>query len=147
MKRLALALALLLTTSAFAGEAIKRGDAVPDGKATPLADVLKNPEAYKETPVLVEGVVSKVCSEKGCWMELAPEAGKSGMRVTMKDYGFFVPTDSKGLKARALGTTTVTTLDKKKADHLAKEGATLNRAADGTAREVAFVANGVELRK
>ena len=81
-------------------------------------------------------------------MQIAPEAGKPGMRVTFKDYGFFVPTDSKGMKARAEGVVEVKTLTKAQADHLEHEdGAKLTRNADGTAREVAFVASGVELRK
>lgn len=79
-------------------------------------------------------------------MELAPAAGKPGVRVTFKDYAFFVPLDSKGMKARAEGVATVKTLSKKDADHLEGEGAKLTRNADGTANEVSFVANGVELR-
>ena len=69
------------------------------------------------------------------------------MRVTFKDYGFFVPTDSKGMQARAQGVTKVRTLSKEEADHLEGEGAKLNRNADGTANEVTFIASGVELRR
>jgi len=67
--------------------------------------------------------------------------------VTFKDYGFFVPTDSKGMQARAEGVVKVKTLSKEEVDHLEGEGAKLNRGADGTAKEVTFVASGVELRK
>ena len=80
-------------------------------------------------------------------MVLAPAMDKDGVRVTFKDYGFFIPLDSKGMKARAEGVTTIKTLSKKEADHLEGEGAKLNRNADGTANEVSFVASGVELRK
>ena len=139
---------LLVTAStAFAGEIIKRGDAVPSSaKATSLKQVLANPERYTENAVVVEGVVQKSCSQKGCWMELAPAAGKDGVRVTFKDYGFFVPLDSKGMKARAAGVTAIKVLSKTDADHLEGEGAKLKRNADGTANEVSFIATGVELR-
>lgn len=36
--------------------------------------------------------IEKTCANKGCWMEV--KDGKGGtMRVTFKDYGFFVPTE------------------------------------------------------
>src|ERR1043166_4406250 len=134
MKKIAVCLALLLAaTTLFAGT-IKRGAAISkDAKPTPLADVLAAPDKYQKDAVLVEGVIENVCQMKGCWMQLTPEAGKPGVRVTFKDYGFFVPTDSKGLKARAEGVTKVKTLTKAEADHLEHEdGATLKRNPDGT---------------
>jgi len=141
MKKLSL-IALLLATTAFAGEVVKRGAEIPAGaKLTPLAQLLETPEAFMKEPVVTEGVVEAACSMKGCWMELA------GMRVTFKDYGFFVPKDSKGMHARLAGVTEIKTLSKDEADHLEHEGAKVKRNEDGTAREVSFVASGVELRK
>ena len=147
MKRLTIAL-LLLATTAFAGETITRGAAISrDAKAVALTEVIAHPDAYIKTAVVVEGVVATNCERKGCWMQLVPAEGKQGVRVTFKDYGFFVPLDSKGAKVRAEGVATVKTLSKKEADHLEEEGAKLLRNEDGTAREVSFVASGVELTK
>ena len=148
MKKAALCL-LLAATTLFADDVVKRGAPISkDAKPTPLADVLASPDKFSKDAVLVEGVIQNVCEMKGCWMQIAPEAGKTGMRVTFKDYGFFVPTDSKGMKARAEGVVEVKTLSKKQADHLEHEdGLKLTRNPDGTAREVSFVASGVELRK
>ena len=146
MKRL-FAIALIATT-AFAGEVITRGAAISKDTATvPLAQVLARPADYTKAPVVIEGVVEAACQNKGCWMQIAPEAGKPGLRVTFKDYGFFVPKDSKGMAARMEGVVAVKTLSKDEADHLSGEGAKLNRNEDGTATEVSFVASGVELRK
>ena len=149
MKNAVFALALLVAVTALADTVIKRGAPLSkDAKPTPLADVLAAPDKFATSPVLVEGVIENVCEMKGCWMQLTSEAGKPGVRVTFKDYGFFVPTDSKGMKARAEGVVEVKTLTKKQADHLEHEdGAKLTRNPDGTAREVSFVASGVELRK
>src|SRR6185436_4664 len=109
--------------------------AIPSAtKAVPIAEVIAKPAEYTKTPVVVEGVISQTCTMKGCWMELAPTAGKPGLHVTFKDYAFFVPLDSKGMKAKAEGVATVKTLSKKEADHLEHEGAKLKRNADGTAR-------------
>lgn len=141
MKRIALALALLIPVFAFGAETIKRGAPLSDAKPTPIADVIKSPDAYTAKPVLVEGTVTNVCEKMGCWMEL------EGMRVTFKDYGFFVPKTSKGYATRAEGVTEVQKLSKDEADHLASEGAKLHRNPDGTATEVTFIASGVELTK
>ena len=139
---------MLVAATAVAGDVIKRGAAVPaDAKVVPLTTVLEQPADYAKTPVVVEGVITRSCTNKGCWIQLAPAADKAGMRVTFKDYGFFVPLDSKGMHVRAEGVATVKVLPKKEVDHLEGEGAKFVRNPDGTANEVAFVANGVELRK
>jgi hypothetical protein len=148
MKRIALVATLLVATLAFAGETISRGAAIAkDAQPVPLATVLSSPAEYTKTPVVVEGVITNACERKGCWMQLKPVDGDQNVRVTFKDYGFFVPLDSKGMKARAEGVTTVKKLSKQEADHLEEEGAKLKRNEDGSAIEVSFVANGVELTK
>ena len=140
MKRALLIFAI--ATSAFASDVIKRGAAIsPDAKAVTADEVVAKPDAYAKKPVVVEGVVASVCTNMGCWMQLGD------MHVTFKNYGFFVPTDSKGFTARAEGVAKVKTYSKEEADHLEGEGAKLHRNADGTAKEVTFVASGVELRK
>ena len=146
-KTLPLLIFILVAVSASADQVIKRGAAIPSAtKAVPIAEVIAKPSEFTKTPVVVEGVISQACTMKGCWMELSPTAGKPGLRVTFKDYAFFVPLDSKGMKAKAEGVATVKALSKKEADHLEGDGAKLKRNADGTANEVEFVANGVELR-
>ncbi len=149
MKKL-LPVLLLLATTVFADEVITRGAAVSkDAKAISLATVLENPESYTKDAVVVEGVIAASCTRQGCWMQLAPSdaEGTSSVRVTFKDYGFFIPLEAKGMKARAEGVAVVKTLSKADADHLEEEGAKLVRREDGTALEVSFVANGVELTK
>ncbi len=149
MKRLAFtALIIAIAFSAFAGDVVKRGTAIDaDAKSVTVADVMAKPDAYAKKPVVVEGTIASVCTNMGCWMQLAPEGAEKGIHVTFKDYGFFVPTDSKGMKARAMGLAKVKTLSKEEADHLEGEGAKLNRNADGSAKEVTFIASGVELSK
>lgn len=130
------------------GETLKRGAAISDSAvAVKLADVLSEPQKYAGKPILVEGVVERVCQMQGCWMELAPEKGARGVRVSFGDHAFFVPFNSAGLKARAEGTFAVKVLSKKEVEHLESDGAKIERKADGTANEVSFVATGVELRK
>lgn len=114
-----------------------------------LGDVLSKPEQYEGKTVCVEGEVRRACTKKGCWMELAESmAGDSrGARVTFKDYGFFVPLDSAGAHAKLEGIVNVKLLKPGQVEHLEQEGAKLAKNDDGSAREVQFVANGVELTK
>lgn len=136
------------TDTARSGEIIKRGAPLGDSPVVAFADVLKEPQKYADQMVLIEGIVERVCTNKGCWMELAPKAGADeSVRVTFKDYGFFVPTGAKEMKVKAEGKFTVKVLTKEKADHYANEGARIKRNADATAHEVTFVATGIELRK
>jgi Domain of unknown function (DUF4920) len=125
------------------GAVLVRGEPLPKNQAPqPLSAVLGKAEDGRR--VLVEGVVRRACSQMGCWMELAPAEGGQGVRVTFKDYGFFVPTDSAGAKARVQGTLKVAQLTAAQAEHLRAEGGS---TAAGAQREVRLVATGVELRR
>jgi len=126
-----------------AGTVLVRGAPLPKNQApVPVSSVLARPENGRS--VLVEGVVRRACTRMGCWMELAPSDGSPGLRVTFKDYGFFVPTDSAGAKARVQGTVEVTELSAAEAQHLSSEGGAVS---PGAQREVRLVASGVELRR
>ena len=124
-----------------------RGAKVAPGVALPVTALVATARNYTARSVVVEGVITRECTEKGCWMQVAPTADTDGMRVTFKDYAFFIPQAMIGRRARMEGVTKVTTHSKAAADHLIGEGAKLVRNADGTATEVAFEASGVELRK
>lgn len=43
----------------------------------------------------MKGKISEVCSKKGCWMKL-DMGNDEVVRVTFKDYGFFMPLDATG---------------------------------------------------
>ena len=126
---------------------VRRGAPVPTGTAIAVSQLASAARRYTERTVIVEGVITRECTEKGCWMQVAPSAEGNGMRVTFKDYGFFIPQSMVGRRARMEGVTKVTTHSKAAADHLIGEGAQLIRNADGTATEVQFIATGVELYK
>jgi hypothetical protein len=127
---------------------IRRGNKL--GNKSPVVaveDMVKNPKKYENKKIILEGTVKSVCQKKGCWMELISAPDRTGVRVRFKDYGFFVPKDAAGMKVRAEGKIKLTTLSKEEADHYEEEGAQLVRSADGTVREIGFVAYGVELYK
>jgi len=130
-----------------AGWTLTRGEALKGAPAVKLSELLAKPQAHEGKTVRVEGQVRKACEKKGCWMELAEGAKGAGVRVTFKDYGFFVPLDSAGASARVEGVVKVTELSESMAKHYEAEGAQVPRGTDGKPREVQLVATGVELRR
>jgi hypothetical protein len=126
------------------------GQPIGAGEKVVLSDVLKAPKSFENKPVIVEGAVRQACTRKGCWMEIADGMDKAlpGCRVTFKDYGFFVPTDSAGTKARVQGNVVVQTVQANWVSHMEEEGAHFaSKNPDGSANEVRLVATGVELTK
>lgn len=124
-----------------------RGDKVSGKNAVALEQLLAHPSAHRGKTVTVEGTVRQACTRRGCWMELAPKTTGAGIRVTFKDYAFFVPTDSAGAHAKVEGVVNVTRLSPERAAHYASEGATIGKNERGQAEEVQIVASGVELTR
>ncbi|GAB3968584.1 hypothetical protein GCM10028806_12920 [Spirosoma terrae] len=89
---------LLVTASmgAFAqGEISYHGKKITDNNAIHATQLTTKMGDKKEMPAKVEGTVESVCKVKGCWMKVKTTDGQT-MRVTFKDYGFFVPKDIVG---------------------------------------------------
>ena len=129
------------------GWTLTRGEPLKGEQTVKLSELLAKPQAHDGKVVRVEGQVRKACEKKGCWMELAQDAKSPGVRVTFKDYGFFVPLDSAGSQARVEGVVKVAELSDAHAKHYEAEGAIVPRGTDGKPREVQLVASGVELRR
>lgn len=134
-------------TPAKGGEPIKRGAPLGSAPVVSIASVLKDPQSFSNRKITLEGVIQRCCQRKGCWMEIAARARAKGLRVTFKDYGFFVPTTSAGMAVRAEGRVVIKILSKADVEHMRSEGAQVEPSADGTATEIGFEADGVELRK
>jgi hypothetical protein len=67
----------------------------PDVKLTDVATHLAD---YKDKPFTTTGVVTAVCQEMGCWMEIKDDSGQAHIR--MHGHSFFVPKTSSGHHAR-----------------------------------------------
>ena len=126
---------------------LTRGEPLAGAPAVQLAELLAKPQSHDGQTVRVEGQVRKACQKKGCWMELASSDKGAGVRVTFKNYGFFVPVDAAGSAARVEGVVKVSELSEDMAKHYEAEGAIVPRGTDGKPREVQLVASGVELRR
>jgi len=141
---LLLLLAVLLLPHSLRAVTGKFGAPLGDSPKVALADLVKDAASHSGKTVRTEGVVSAVCQEKGCWMVL--KSGEASVRVTFKDYGFFVPKDSAGATAVMEGVFNVKTIPEAKARHYAGEtpGGKPD-AIKGDQKELSLVASGVEI--
>jgi hypothetical protein len=97
------------------------------------------------TMVIAKGKVVEVCQAKGCWMTLELPNSET-MRVTFKDYGFFVPKDLGGKEVVLKGKATISETDVETLQHLAADaGKSEEEIAKITEPEkgYAFLASGV----
>jgi hypothetical protein len=120
----------------------------PNTPVASLAEVLANPEAYKDKQITTTGTVRQVCQKRGCWAEVRPadKVDSETMRVTFKGYAFFLPKDSRGATVKLEGRVAIQLLSAEQIAHLEEEGATFtNKKADGSALLTEFVASAVEM--
>ena len=90
------------STQQSAAKSEKFGDPITADSAITIEEMKTLMGDKKELVVKVTAPVEAVCQKKGCWMELKAADG-TNMRVTFKDYGFFVPKDCNGKTAIVLG--------------------------------------------
>jgi len=84
-----------------------------------IGDLLANSEAYEGKDVLLTTRIAKVCQKKGCFF--VAQHGADTVRVTFKDYGFFIPSDSGGKTVTLAGNFSRKPLSPEQAAHLAED--------------------------
>lgn len=97
----------------------------------------------------VVGQIKEVCTKKGCWMTLDLPNGES-MRVTFKDYGFFVPLKSQGYPVIIEGVATRSETDVATLKHYAKDAGKSKEEIDAITAsklEFSFEAVGVIIKE
>jgi len=83
----------------------KFGKGVSLSEATPIKALYEAPEKFVGRTIRIDGVVTAVCEDMGCWMALA-ESEKSEQTVRLKvdhDAGIVFPISAKGKSASAEG--------------------------------------------
>lgn len=136
-----------VTETAATGPAYYGKKITPDNAVT-IEKMRKQMGSKKEMAVKVIAPVEAVCKKKGCWMELKAADGTS-MRVTFKDYGFFVPVDTKNKTAIVQGVARVEETSIADLKEYAKDnGASKEEIAaiNKPKRELVFEADGVILQ-
>lgn len=98
--------------------------------------------------VKVQGLIEGACQKKGCWMNMDGGNGTS-MRVTFKDYAFFVPKNCGGKTAIIQGRAYLDTTSVQDLRHYAEDAGvsqdSLNKITEPEI-ELAFEAEGVIIK-
>ncbi len=123
------------------------GAEITADQAVPVSDVIDQFVLDSEAPFKISGVLYEVCAEKGCWSKLQTEDGRI-VRITFKDYGFFLPTDAAGrqIVAEGVGLRKETSVDELR--HYAKDAKKTNEEIAAITEpkiEYLFEASGVLL--
>lgn len=141
---LRLTLTALLTL--FAAATVCAGDygaPMPaEGTPLPLGAAIEQAEDAGRYEGKIRGRITQVCRRKGCFMVLADD--RHAARVTFKDYGFFVPTDTAPGMTTVFGELTARPLTPEEANHYAADA---GRPGEATAavREYSIIATAVHI--
>ena len=123
------------------------GEGLSDTKIVKATNLEKTLDGQEAMQLKLEGKILEVCQMSGCWMTVETGNGKE-IRVTFKDYGFFVPKDASGKKAVFEGEAKMETVDVATLKHYAEDaGKSKEEIASITEPEtkLTFVASGVEI--
>jgi hypothetical protein len=113
-----------------------------DASPTALGEILGSPADFVGSVVRVEAKISQVCQRKGCFM--IATSGEGAIRISFKDYAFFVPTDTGGKTVTFTGTIIERELSEEQAAHL-REDAGSDEIEAGPVYEI--VADAVSIPK
>jgi hypothetical protein len=97
--------------------------------------------------VVVKATVAEVCPKKGCWMKVQGAKAGEPLRVTFKDYGFFVPTELVGKEVALRGRYVKHVESVEEQKHLLKDAKRPQAEIDAVTQpkeSLRFVATGVK---
>ena len=122
------------------------GEVISEDGALTLAVLDGKLDGVDSVEVKLKATIDKTCEKKGCWMTVTDDEGNE-VRVTFKDYGFFVPTEGaegKEVIISGYAHRKITELDMLK--HFAEDAGKSQEEIDAITEpkvEITFVANGV----
>lgn len=124
------------------------GNAITEENAIPLSELSQKLSGTDSLNIKVQGKITDVCQKKGCWMDMDLGNGQT-MKVTFRDYGFFVPKGAAGKNAVIEGSAYLDTLSVDELRHYAQDGGATQAEIDSIQKpevEISFVADGVVIK-
>lgn len=147
---LIIGLILSASVGAFAQTDVTyHGKKISEKGAIPATQLVTKMGGKDKMPAKVEGTVEDVCKMKGCWMKVKTGDGQV-MRVSFKDYGFFVPKDIVGKTVVLEGTAETTTTPVAELRHYAEDAGKSKEEIEKITepeKALTFVADGVIVKK
>lgn len=110
------------------------GDTITAEEAIPAPQLYAMMEGKEQLNVKLVGTIEECCQKKGCWMKVDMGDGKT-MRVSFKDYAFFVPMNSAGKEVIMEGVATMEETSVESLRHFAED-------ADKSKEEIAAITEG-----
>ncbi len=143
MKNFFFILAIITASPAIAQTTY--GDKITADGAIPASSIVSRMKGADSLAIKITGTITSVCQHKGCWMQVDIGGGKA-MRVTFKDYAFFVPKNISGktviLDGHAYNTTTSVAQLRHYAQDAGKSEAEISKITEPEVN-LAFEARGV----
>lgn len=125
------------------GEPIKLSTTVTLEQAIANYSSSKNTQTGKIGPILIQSKVSSVCESKGCWIGL--KSGAYNVRVTFKDYKYFVPISLRGKNVKIEGFLEEKLLTIEESKHYVKDAGGNPDQVTAPHSEYRIVASGIEV--
>lgn len=137
-------------------EVVGKADVVPgnygnifqEEKVVTPAEMVASVEAKGTFTGKISGDIKEVCTKKGCWFSMELPNGEA-MRVTFKDYGFFIPTNSQGFPIVLEGVATLSETDVETLRHYAEDQGKSKEEIEAITtpkREITFEATGAKIK-
>ncbi|MDG1477025.1 MAG: DUF4920 domain-containing protein [Vicingaceae bacterium] len=130
-------------------EISKHGEEITEDGAISTTEFLAQFDGKEALETKITGSIEEVCSKKGCWMTMNLSDDKN-MRVTFKDYEFFVPLDAGGKETIIQGTATMDTTTVEMLKHYAEDAGDSQEEIDAITEpefNYAFEATGVIVKE
>lgn len=124
------------------------GEQFEVGPAVTAAQLAAVPHDQLGQELIVEGTILECCRKKGCWMTIDLGDGKE-MRVSFKDYGFFVPLHADGRAVTMKGIAYLDTIDVDMLRHFAEDAGKSKEEIEAITQpeyELGFEATGVLIK-
>jgi len=138
---------LLLCCTAIAATSVSAehyGAPIQAQNPVSLQAAIKQLERSTTADVLVESEVNQVCVVKGCWMALTSRT--DDVRVTFKDYGFFVPSSLIGKTVIVAGTLEKVVMSLDETRHYVKDAGGDPASVTAPRVEYRIVATGIAVK-
>ena len=119
------------------------GVIIPDMPEYTLSHAIE--DGHVNNTANIKATVTEVCQVKGCWMKL--KDGDHEIRVTFKDYGFFVPSSLAGKEVIIQGVLKEEVISEADRRHYAQDAGASEEEIEkikGDAKEYTFEATGVQ---
>ncbi len=137
-------LVIMLSLTSFNCFSQTFGAALSDNAPISLNTAIDFLNDQSSINVVVEAKVDSVCEKKGCWMAL--KSADNEMRVTFKDYGFFVPFNIVGKQVTVEGVLEKIQMSLEESKHMVQDAGGDPKKVTQPISEFRMIASGVRIK-